>query len=166
MCIFSHCAYNKDMKKNPKKLIKFLQQFFTLDDTPHSIAAGAAVGLFMGILPVESISTSLIITTAFRLNRAAALISVAAANVWAMIAVLPLAALSGGFLFSTSPTELANQFNQTHRIGLGYFLTKASFFNFTLPLLAGYVACGALISTAFYAGLYFILKNKKQIFIK
>jgi len=154
------------MAKRQGKTLRFLEKFFTLEDTPHKIAAGAAVGLFMGILPIESISSSLIITTIARFNRAAALISVAASNVWIMVAVLPLAALSGGTLFGTSPGELSNQFYQTYRCGWGYFFTKTSFYKLTLPLLVGYIIVGGIISLAFYFFLYAILKNKSQLFLK
>ncbi len=150
---------NKNMDKNQKKFIRFLYRFFTLNDTPHCIAAGAAVGLFMGILPVEGVITSLLIATIFRLNRAAAMISVAAANIWAMIATLPLAAAIGSFIFGMNPAELVNQFHQTYRNGWGYLLTKESFFKLTFPLITGYVIAGGIISLAFYFFLYFILKS-------
>ena len=151
------------MAKRKNRLLRFLEKFFTLDDTPHNIAAGAAVGLFMGILPIESVSSSLIITTLLGFNRAAALISVAASNVWIMVAVLPLAALSGGTIFGTSPAQLSNQFSQTYRSGWGYFFTKTSFYRLALPLLLGYFIVGAIISLAFYFSLYVLLKNRKKI---
>jgi uncharacterized protein (DUF2062 family) len=154
------------MAKRQSKFLRFLEKFFTLDDTPRNIAAGAAVGLFMGILPIESISSSLIITTLLRVNRAAGLISVAASNVWVMVAVLPLAALSGGTLFGTSPAGLSNQFYKTYQSGWGYFFTKTSFYKFTLPLLVGYVIVGAIISLAFYFFLYAFLKNRSRLFLK
>ena len=154
------------MKKNSKKIIDFLQRFFTLDDTPHRIAAGAAVGVFMGIMPVESISTSLIVTTLFRLNKVSALVGVAATNVWAMILALPFAALSGGFLFGTNPSQLADEFNRTYQGGWGYFLTKTSFFRLTLPLLVGYFVVGVIVSLICYFILYFMLKNRKHLFLK
>jgi uncharacterized protein (DUF2062 family) len=145
-----------------KKSVGFLQKFFTLNDSPHKIAAGAAIGLFVGILPIESISTSLIFTTIFRVNRSASLISVAATNFWAMVADLPLAAALGGLMFGKNPTELINQFNQTYRADWGYLFTKAFFYKFTYPLIIGYIITGGIISFAFYFVLYFVLKNKEK----
>ena len=128
----------------------FLRRFFTLDDTPHHIAAGAAVGLMMGILPAEGIVTSLLITT---------MISIAATNIWAMIVTLPLAATIGGFLFGINSAELASQFYQTYHSGWGYLLTKESFFNLTFPLITGYVIVAGIISLMFYFLLYFLLRS-------
>jgi len=137
----------------------FLRRFFTLNDTPHHIAAGAAVGLLMGILPVEGIITSLLVATIFRFNRAAAMISIAAANIWAMIVTLPLAATIGGFLFGINSAELASQFYQTYHSGWGYLLTKESFFKLTFPLITGYVIVAGIISLIFYFLLYFLLRS-------
>lgn len=149
------------MKKKPSAWKRFSQQFLTLDDTPHRIAAGAATGLFMGILPIESIFSSFFVTSIFHLNHAAALVSVAITNIWAMIATLPLAAAVGGNLFGTSSEELTNQFHLAYQGGIGYFFTEASFYNLTLPLLVGYAVVSALISFAFYCGLYIILKRSR-----
>lgn len=162
MCAFFRVSmYNEFMNRFRKKYISFAQRFLTLDDTPHRIAIGASVGLFMGILPIESISASLITTAIFSLNHAAALIGVAAMNIWATIVVLPLAAIVGGNLFGASSAELADQFYQTYQSGWGYFFTKAAFLNLAAPLLVGYIIVSTIISVAFYFFMYSILKCRK-----
>ncbi len=77
----------------------FFKKFFLINDTPHKIAAGAALGIFLGIVPGEGVMTTLVLASLFRFNRAAALIGVLATNMWTTLAVLPLAAGVGSFLF-------------------------------------------------------------------
>lgn len=65
-----HCA-------SPRALVKSILQ---LEDTPHSIALGAAIGMWIALTPTPGIQMALVMTTAFltapffRWNRVAGLI--------------------------------------------------------------------------------------------
>jgi uncharacterized protein (DUF2062 family) len=146
-----------------KTITKFFQQFFTLRDTPHHIAGGFALSLFLGILPVESIFSPLLLAFLFKFNRTATLIGIAFTNFWAMVAMLPVATVVGGFLFGRNPFDLANEFHQIYGNGLGYFFTKESLTTLTLPLFAGYVVVSAVISLTLYFFVYFILKKRQNM---
>ncbi|EKD46855.1 MAG: hypothetical protein ACD_67C00039G0001, partial [uncultured bacterium] len=41
-------GYHQFMKITIHKIKKFFAHFFTLDDTPHNIAGGMALGVFLG----------------------------------------------------------------------------------------------------------------------
>jgi uncharacterized protein (DUF2062 family) len=144
-----------------QKIKKFFLHFFTLKDTPHNIAAGFALGIFLGILPGEGVATTLIVATLLGFNRASATIGVLATNMWGTLAVMPLAATVGGFLFGETPSHLAQQFDQTFHLGWRFFLSKIIFFDLVLPMMVGFIAMASLISLAVYLLLYLLLKYKK-----
>lgn len=148
------------MKNGILKTKKFFLKFFTLDDTPHNIAAGFALGIFLGIVP-GGILTALLLATILRINRASATAGVLATNMWGTIAAMPLAAAIGGFLFSTTPNHLMEQFDNTYHLGLRFFLSDVVFFDLALPLLSGFIIVTGSISLISYFVLYFLLKYKK-----
>ena len=65
-----------------RKLIDIFRAILMLDDTPHSIALGTAIGLFIAWTPTVGIHMILVVafTFALRANRLAALIAVYVSN--------------------------------------------------------------------------------------
>lgn len=139
----------------------FIKRFFLIDDTPHKIAAGAALGIFMGIMPGEGFISALILATIFRFNRLATTAGVAITNMWVTFLVLPLAAIVGGFLFGISPNVLNENFQSTYKLGIKYFFTETILFQLVLPLIVGFFIVSVSIALIFYFLLYFLLKYKK-----
>ena len=144
-----------------QKIKTFFLKFFTLKDTPHKIAAGFALGTFLGIIPGEGVTSTLILAAIFRLNKASATVGVLATNMWGTAVVLPLAAAVGGFLFDITPSQLITQFDQTYNLGYRYFLSKVIFLDLALPVIVGFILVAGIISLLFYAILYFLLKYHK-----
>lgn len=152
------------MRKTTEKVKNFVKRFFLIDDTPHKVAAGAALGIFWGIMPGEGVLTTLVFASIFRFNKLSATAGVLATNMWTTAVILPLAAISGGFLFKVSPQILINNFQSTYHLGLRYFFTEAIFTDLLLPLIVGFLVVSVFISLAFYFILYFLLKYKKVSF--
>lgn len=144
-----------------KKLRKFLEKFFLIDDTPHKIAAGAAMGVFWGIMPGEGILTTLVTASLFRLNRLSATAGVLAVNMWTTFVILPLAAITGGFIFRTDAQNLIDDFQKTYHLGIRQFFTETIFLDLFLPLIVGFIIVSLAISLGLYFLLYFVLKYKK-----
>lgn len=69
---------------SPRSLIRAL---LSLDDTPHSIAKGTAIGMFLGLTPTVGIQMILVMLVSLfvRFNRKAALITVYVSNPFTMI---------------------------------------------------------------------------------
>ncbi|NTW27304.1 MAG: DUF2062 domain-containing protein [Candidatus Moranbacteria bacterium] len=143
------------------KIKNFFAHFFTLDDTPHNIAGGAALGVFLGILPGEGLATTLIIASILKLNRASATLGVLTTNMWGTFLALPLATIVGGFLFGQTPGNLSDQFYQTYHLGFKFFLSKAIFFDLALPLISGFIIVSLLISFSLYIFVLILLKYFK-----
>ena len=146
------------------KLKNFVKHFFLIDDSPHKIAAGAALGIFLGIIPGEGVTASLVLAALFRLNKLSATAGALSTNMWATVAILPLAAGIGGFLFGIEPASLIDNFQSTYQLGFKYFLSKTIFFSLVLPLIVGFIIAAGIISLAFYFLLYFSLKYNKLKF--
>ncbi len=149
------------MEKIHQKFKALLRHFFLIDDSPHKVAGGVAVGIFMGIVPGEGILSTLFVAYILRLNRLAALTAIVAVNMWTTILTLPLAAIVGGFLFRVSPQSLTNSFHTTYTLGWNYFFSKIILFELVLPLMVGFIVVALIISLSFYLIIYFSLKHKK-----
>ncbi|KKP97627.1 MAG: hypothetical protein US25_C0005G0014 [Candidatus Moranbacteria bacterium GW2011_GWE1_36_7] len=144
-----------------KKIAKFFKQFFLINDTPSSIAGGAALGIFLGISPGEGVATALILASLFKLNRLAAMAGVLATNMWSTVVVMPLAATVGGFLFGESSANLIENFNKTYHLGLKFFLSKAILFDIALPLVVGFFVVAGLVSVLAYGLIFLLIKIER-----
>lgn len=147
------------------KIKNFIKKFFLIDDSPHKVAAGAALGIFMGVVPGEGVISTLLVATLFRFNRLSATAAIFATNMWSTVLVLPLAAITGGFLFRVNSQTLINSFHETYSLGLSYFFSKMILFELVLPLMVGYIISALTIALVFYFLLYFLLKYKKVKFM-
>ena len=151
------------MNKTTKKTIgfkTFIGKFFLINDSPAKVAGGAALGIFLGIIPGEGVVSTLLLSSLFRLNRLAATAGVLAVNMWAMLLVFPPAAAVGGFLFQTSPERLIQHFKATYDLGWQDFFDSTIFFQLLLPMMVGFIIVASTIALIFFFVLYFLLKYK------
>jgi uncharacterized protein (DUF2062 family) len=146
-----------------KRIRDYIKQFFLINDTPHKVAGGAALGIFLGIVPGEGVLTTLLLASLFRLNRLAALAGVGISNMWSTVLVLPVAAFFGGWIFSIDPKMLLRNFDRTYQLGLKFFLSKTIFFDLALPLIVGFVIVAGAIALAAYFGFLFFLIQRKHL---
>jgi uncharacterized protein (DUF2062 family) len=128
----------------------FFKQFFLINDTPHKIAAGAALGVFLGIAPGAGVAASVVLASIFRINRLAAIAGAIATNTWTLIFVLPLAAAIGGVMVGGNKASLIEQFNQIQHVGLTYLFSKEIFFHVVWPLTLGFMVVAGVIALFCY----------------
>ncbi len=104
---------------------RLVRQLLSLDDTPHAIALGTAIGMFVGMTPTVGIQMIIILAVAactrpfFHFNRLAGLITVYVSN---PLTMLPLYAAFyyAGTMVVEAPltlTEFQQQFEQTLHMG-------------------------------------------------
>jgi uncharacterized protein (DUF2062 family) len=146
-----------------KKIKQYIRQFFLIDDTPHKVAGGAALGVFMGITPGEGVLSTLLLAYIFRLNRLAALAGVLAVNMWTTVLVLPVATAIGGLVFRVDPQKLSNDFHETLNLGWQYLFSWNILRETAIPLLTGYVILASALAAALYFSLLFFLIRKKRL---
>ncbi|MDD5489206.1 MAG: DUF2062 domain-containing protein [Candidatus Moranbacteria bacterium] len=146
-----------------KRIRDYIKQFFLIDDTPHKVAGGAALGVFMGITPGEGVLVTLFFAYIFRLNRLAALAGVLAVNMWTTVLVLPVAATVGGFIFHIDPQRLSNDSHEVFSLGWQYFFSWNILRDVALPVIVGYAVVAGAIAAALYFGLLYLLIRRRKI---
>ncbi len=150
-------------KFTAEKIKNLVKKFFLIDDTPHKVAGGAALGAFLGMTPGEGVLSTIVLASLFRLNRLAALAGVLAFNMWTTVVILPFAAAIGGLIFRVEPQTLSNDFHETLSLGWQYLFSWNVLRDTAVPLLVGYVAIAGAVSSAVYFGLLYFLIRKKKI---
>lgn len=155
-------VYAEFMKNTLSKIKKFFAHFFTLDDSAHNIAGGAALGIFLGMFPGVGLLVALAIVSVLKLNKAAAILCVLTTNTWSIVITLPLSAIIGGFLFGQSPRHLSEEFYATYNLGYNFFFNKAIFFDLAVPLISGFFIVSAVIAFFFYIVMLILLKYFKM----
>ncbi len=146
-----------------KRIRDYIKQFFLIDDTPHKVAGGAALGIFLGITPGEGVLSTLLLAYIFRLNRLAALAGVLSVNMWTTVLALPFAAAVGGLIFHENPQTLTNDFHESLSLGWQYLFSWNILRETALPLLTGYAVIAAAIALALYFSLLYLLIKRKKI---
>ena len=146
-----------------QRIRDYIKQFFLIDDTPHKVAGGAALGVFMGITPGEGVLSTLFLAYIFRLNRLAALAGVLAFNMWTTVLALPIAAAIGGLIFRIDPQKLSNDFHESLSLGIQYLFSWNVLRETALPLLVGFIVLAGSIAVAIYFGLLYLLIKRKNI---
>ena len=147
-----------------RKILAKFKKFFLIDDTPHKVAAGFALGVFWGIMPGEGVGTTLVTAYILRFNRLSATAGVLASNMWTTFFVLPLATIAGGFVFRVSPEFLMNSFHETYDLGWRYFFTETIFLKILTPFFVGFFIVSFAIALLSYLLVYFVLKYEKMRF--
>ena len=143
------------------KIKSFFRKVLLIHDSPKKIAGGAALGVFLAIMPGEGVLATIILSSFFRLNRLAAVTSVLAFNMWSTAVVLPAAALVGSWIFRIKYENLVSDFSQAWHLGLATFFTDTVIFHIALPLVVGFILVSGLVAGFFYFLIIFLLKKEK-----
>lgn len=129
---------------------KAYESIVLINDTPHRIAGGVALGVFLGILPGAGPVASLVLAYIFQVNRAAALAGSLLTNSWFSVVTFVLAVKIGALLTGSGWQQIFNEcknlFDDLHwdRIFDG------STWPILKPLLIGYAAIGTAAGVIVY----------------
>ena len=130
-------------------------KLLTIQDTPHSVALGSAIGIFFGFTPLLSVKTLLSIAVAwlFRSNKIAAALAVTLHDV--LLPLMPAIYLweyKLGVLALRGEMPAAVTFQQT---ALREYMKWTTFFHVGLPILVGslFIALPSAVIT------YFVLRG-------
>ena len=129
----------------------------TLPDTPHSIALGAAIGMFFGFSPLIGLKTILafLITWAFKANKTAAVITVQLHDV-----LLPLVPAMFFWQYKLGMWALYHRVPQRpgfRRVSLGDFMEWTTFLTVGRPILVGSLFFAVPAALLVYFGLRAVL---------
>lgn len=145
---------NASVNKLVQHLKDLWKKLFALKDSPHAIAGGVAIGVFVGFTPLWGVKTllSLGLAYALRCNPVAAVIAVSLHDVLTPFAPIFMRwQYDLGFWLLSHPHHLPPKLEMMHHshIHPAEMLKWTTFFNVGLPLLVGsllFAAPGALIS--------------------
>ena len=155
------------MKKRIKnKLVRFFKllyfKIFLINDTPHKIAFGFAIGVFVGILPGAGILAALFLAFLFRVNRAAALLGSLLTNTWISIVTFLLSIKIGSAIMGIDWHAAYNRsmifIKNFHWAEIG----KASVFDIVLPLVLGYLVISFSAGLLAYIIIVTVTLGKKR----
>jgi len=129
----------------------------TLPDTPHSIALGAAIGMFFGFSPLLGLKTILafFITWAFKANKTAAVITVQLHDV-----LLPVVPAMFFWQYKLGMWALYHRVPQRpgfRRVSLGDFMEWTTFLTVGRPILVGSLFFAIPAALLVYFGLRAVL---------
>jgi uncharacterized protein (DUF2062 family) len=135
----------------------WLRAILMLDDTPHAIALGTAIGLFVGMTPTVGIQMVIVLAVAFltrrlfHFNRVAALIAVYISNPLTTVPIYWFNYRLGAVFMeeTVSKAEFAALFR--YRDFSGWWESvKAITVTVGLPLLVGSLVMGSIFALASY----------------
>lgn len=129
-------------------------KLFSLKDSPHAIAGGIAIGVFMGFTPLFGLKTLLSLGVAYllRCNPIAAVIAVSLHDVvtpfWP---ILLRVEYEIGYWILSNPHVLPPKMEFSHaHMHLGDMLKWTTFLDIGLPLLVGSLFLSAPAAVLFY----------------
>lgn len=140
------------------------KKLLTLRDTPHAIAGGVAIGVFIGFTPLFGIKTLLSLGVAYllRCNPIAAVIAVSLHDVvtpfWPVLLRIEY---DIGFWLLSHPHHLPPKM-EMHHIHVSEMLKWTTFFHVGLPLLVGSLFLAVPAAAFFYFVLLGILKARES----
>ena len=158
-------AEDVDILRGVKKIFTYFadlgKKLIALKDTPHSIAGGAAIGIFIGFTPLFGLKTLLCLGAAWilRCNPIAAVIAVSLHDV-----VTPFWPFLLRLEYDIGYLVLNHQFPpkmETHGLHLGEILKWTTFFHVGLPMLVGSLFLAAPSAAIVYGILLPFFKRRQ-----
>lgn len=151
-----------------KKLLSYFaslgRRLLELRDTPHAIAGGVAIGMFIGFTPLFGVKTLLCLGVAYllRCNPIAAVIAVSLHDVVAPFwPVLLKVEYDLGFFILGHLHHLPPKFEVRH-FHLQDMLKWTTFFNVGLPMLVGSLFLSIPAAFLSYSGMLALLQYRER----
>ena len=129
---------------------------FSLNESPHRLAASFAVGIFIGICPLLGIHTllALAVVYAFRLNMMVTMTGVYVTNPWTIIPIYTFTTWTGAKMLGMNLMDQA--FSLSH-LRWNSFLKE--FKHLLKPFVVGSTTIGLLAAVFLYFIMYLIFKK-------
>jgi len=148
----------------------WIRTIIHLDDTPHSLALGTAIGVFIGLTPTVGIQMVLVMITAFltrrffHFNRIAGLLGVYISNPVTTIPLYWYSYRLGTCFFEHHMTwaEFKRLFTDAELMNWWGTL-KTVFFAVGPPLIVGSIVLGAILAVISYVLIYVLAARLQRI---
>jgi len=145
-----------------KEILKSaFKTLFQNNDSPHRIALGLSLGVFLGILPGTGPIASLVMASLLRVNKAAAVIGSLLTNTWLSLVLFFLSLKIGSVILGLDWHKVQGDWQLLLHDFRWKSLFSTSALDIVAPVLVGYLVI-ALIFGIFAYFLILIIKISKQ----
>lgn len=150
-------------------LIQKIKEFFVrtytelvnMDDTPHRIAFGFGVGVFLGILPGTGPLAALGAAFLFKMNKPAVLLGCLLTNAWLSLVTFILSLKIGSAILGLNWKDVSEQVHQLFdNFTWGALMAQSA--AILKPLLIGFAIVGALCGLVAYAAALFAVNQFRK----
>lgn len=144
--------------------INIYKQLIGIADSPHKIAGGFALGVFLGVLPGAGPMASIALAFIFRLNKAAAFVGSLLTNTWFSLVAFVAAVKIGSAVLGLSWGEVYNQCQLLMKNFHWRYLIDVSLLNILKPLFVGYAVIAGIAAIIAYIIIRIVLflRRKKK----
>jgi len=132
------------------KAKELLIKFAAIDDTPHKIAGGAALGVWLGIFPGLGVIATIVVAAFLKLNKLSAITGAILTNTWLSVLALPPAIALGAWIFNEDSTVLKTAFQQAWQGRQWWQLISLSWSDLLLPVFVGLTLIGSVAGLLSY----------------
>jgi len=136
-----------------------------VNDTPHHIALGFAIGIFYGLMPFVGVIFTIVTAMIFKANKAAALIGCFVTNTWMSAALILPSVRLGAKLFGLNWEYVWRDMLKYLKMpGIKATINSLSG-DVIIPSLVGFIIIALSMSVlSYFIGLFFVLeyRNRKQ----
>ncbi len=151
-----------DFSRKFKNYIKvFYDKLVKINDSPHRIAFGFALGVFLGILPGVGPVASLALAFVFKVNSVAALTGSLLTNTWLSVVTFLASIKIGSAIFGVQWQDIYDQCKTIFSNFNLKNLSNISILGILLPLIVGYAIIALVAGFVAYLILMIILTQKK-----
>jgi uncharacterized protein (DUF2062 family) len=127
------------MLNRKAKFTLHLRHILKINDSPHKIAFGLGLGVFLGIFPGTGILAALVLSWILRVNKTSAIIGTLITNTWLSIGTFILSIKIGSALLKIDWQVIYNQWNAFIETFHWQHLFAPAILNIILPIMLGYV---------------------------
>ena len=142
-------------------LKKVSSQLIGIQDSPHKIAFGFGLGVFLGILPGAGPIAAVTLAFILRVNKAAALAGSILTNTWMSVVTFALALKIGAGLTGTDWQTISDQCRALFKNFHFKDLFDVTILQILKPFLIGYTLVGLCAGFLGYCVAYGIVWKKK-----
>lgn len=148
---------------SPRKLLRTI---LMLDDTPHSIALGTSIGMFIGMTPTVGIQMILVLITAFltrpclRFNQVAAIVTVYISNPLTSVPIYWFNYKVGTlFIEGDLPPDAFSQILKYKGFNQWWDAVVTLFVEIGAPLIVGSLVVASICGVLTYPAMRWLLKR-------
>ncbi len=146
------------------RFLKYLYiKVVRINDDPHKVALGMAVGVFFGIFPFAGIVIAVIIATAIKANKLASLVGCLITNTWITLITTLFAVKIGAVIFNKDFGQFSEQFSALLKNFSLKALAKFASSDLFLPFFIGFFVVAFLFAVISYFMTRLFLKIFKKV---